>query len=30
MEATEDPTELRAVVERIILADCAGKEQVPS
>ncbi len=30
MEATEDATELRAIVERIILADRAGKEEVPS
>ena len=30
MEATEDETELRAIVERIILSDRAGKEQVPS
>ena len=30
MEATEDATSLRAIVERIILADRAGKEEVPS
>lgn len=28
LEATEDPEELRAIVERIILDDRAGKEQV--
>lgn len=28
MEATEDPEQLRAIVERVILADRAGKEQV--
>ena len=26
MESTEDPEELRAIVERVILADRAGKE----
>lgn len=30
MEETEDPDDLRAIVERIILADRAIKEQVPS
>ncbi|MGO8875441.1 MAG: hypothetical protein ACLQNG_06720 [Acidimicrobiales bacterium] len=30
MEETEDPDDLRAVVERIILADRAIKERVPS
>ncbi len=30
MEATKDTTELCAIVERIILADRAGKEEVPS
>lgn len=30
MEATEDPDELRAVVERIILADRATKEEATS
>jgi hypothetical protein len=30
MEATKDATELCAIVERIILADRAGKEEVPS
>jgi hypothetical protein len=30
MEATEEPEELLAIVERIILADRATKEQVPS
>ena len=30
MEATEEPAELSAIVERIILADRAGKEEVPS
>jgi hypothetical protein len=30
MEATEDPDQLRAIVEGIILADRAGKEQEPS
>ncbi len=29
MEATEEPEELRAIVERVILADRATKEQVP-
>lgn len=29
MESTEDPDELRSIVERIILADRAGKEEVP-
>lgn len=28
MESTEDPSELRAIVERIILADRATKEEV--
>ncbi len=30
MEETEDPEELRRIVERIILADRATKERVPS
>lgn len=30
MEQTEDPDELAAIVERIILADRATKEEVPS
>ena len=30
LEATEDPAAVRAVVERIILADRATKEEVPS
>jgi hypothetical protein len=30
MESTEDPERLRSLVERIILADRAGKEEVPS
>ncbi len=30
LERTEDPADLRAVVERIILADRAGKEQPPA
>jgi hypothetical protein len=30
MEETEDPGELAAIVERIILADRATKEEVPS
>ena len=30
MEATDDPEQLRAIVERIILADRATKEEVPS
>jgi hypothetical protein len=30
MEQTEDPNELAAIVERIILADRATKEEVPS
>ena len=30
MEETEDPDELRAIVERIILVDRATKEEVPS
>jgi len=30
MEATEDPDELRAIVERVVLADRAGKESAPS
>lgn len=30
MEETEDPDALRAIVEGIILADRAGKEQKPS
>ena len=30
MEETEDPDQLRAIVEGIILADRAGKEQEPS
>ncbi len=30
MEATEDPAELRAIVERVILADRATKEEVAS
>jgi len=30
MEKTGDASELRAIVERIILADRAAKEQVPS
>jgi len=30
MESTEDPEELRAIVERVILADRATKEAVPS
>ncbi len=30
MEQTEDPDQLRAIVERIILADRATKEQEPS
>jgi hypothetical protein len=29
MESTEDPDELRAIVERIILADRSTKEEVP-
>ncbi|MDE3085970.1 MAG: hypothetical protein KGJ77_04310 [Acidobacteriota bacterium] len=27
MEATEDPSELRAIVERVVMADRAAKEQ---
>jgi len=30
MESTEDPGELRAIVERVILADRATKEEVAS
>ena len=30
MEETDDAAELRAIVERIILADRATKEEVPS
>lgn len=30
MEETEDPEQLRSIVERIILADRATKEEVPS
>jgi len=30
MERTEDPEQLRAIVERIVLADRAAKEEVPS
>jgi hypothetical protein len=30
MERTDDPTELRTVVERIILTDRAAKEQAPA
>lgn len=30
MEATEDPDELRAIVEGVILADRGSKEEVPS
>jgi hypothetical protein len=30
MESTEDPDALRSIVERIILADRATKEEVPS
>jgi hypothetical protein len=30
MEATENPEELRAIVERVILADRASKEEVAS
>ena len=30
MESTEDPEQLRAIVERVILADRATKEEVPS
>ncbi len=30
MEQTEDPDQLAAIVERIILADRATKEEVPS
>jgi len=30
MEATEDPDELRAIVESVILADRRAKEEVPS
>ena len=30
MESTEDPEKLRSIVERIILADRAGKEEAPS
>jgi hypothetical protein len=30
MESTEDPDQLRAIVERIILADRAAKEEVPT
>ena len=30
MEQTDDPDELRAIVERIILADRATKERTPS
>jgi hypothetical protein len=30
MEGTEDPDELRAIVERVILADRAAKEREPS
>ena len=30
MEETEDPDQLRTIVERIILADRATKEEVPS
>jgi hypothetical protein len=30
MEATEDPDELRAIVEEVILADRRAKEEVPS
>ncbi len=30
MEQTEDPERLRGIVERLILADRATKEEVPS
>jgi hypothetical protein len=30
MEATEDPDELRAIVETVILADRRAKEELPS
>jgi hypothetical protein len=30
MEATEDPDELRAIVEKVILADRRTKEEVPA
>jgi hypothetical protein len=30
MESTEDPEQVQAIVERIILADRAGKEEVSS
>ena len=30
MESTEDPEQIRAIVERVILADRATKEEVPS
>jgi hypothetical protein len=30
LESTEDPDELRAIVERIVLRDRAAKEEVPS
>lgn len=30
MESTEDPEAMRAIVERIVMADWATKEQVPS
>jgi hypothetical protein len=30
LESTEDPDELRAIVERIILNDRASKEEVPT
>jgi hypothetical protein len=30
MEATEDPEELRAIVENVILADRRAKEEIPT
>ncbi|HEY6427590.1 MAG TPA: hypothetical protein VIX84_10175 [Acidimicrobiales bacterium] len=30
LESTEDPDELRSIVERIILSDRAAKEEVPT
>jgi hypothetical protein len=30
MESTDDPEQIRAIVERVILADRATKEEVPS
>lgn len=30
MESTDDPEQIRAIVERVVLADRATKEEVPS